>query len=60
MKITEIIKSLQRTLEEYGDIDVIVDEYIGGNYALMDASPEVENVGSSETRVVVIRGRGDY
>lgn len=60
MNISQLIERLKTELATHGDLDVVTDDYNGGDYELRDADPVVSKVQNSETLVVVMRGRGIY
>jgi hypothetical protein len=53
MNISELIKQLEGMRSEHGDLDVVVDEYVGGDYALCDVVNTVDTF-SGDVMVVVL------
>lgn len=61
MNITETIKKLEQIRSESGDLEVLTDDYIGGNDELHYAEPRVVTEDNRAfCPVVVMRGEGRY
>lgn len=61
MNITETIKKLEQIRSESGDIEVLTDDYAGGDDVLHYAEPRVVTDDSRAfSPVVVMRGEGRY
>lgn len=61
MTISKLVEKLNAIQAARGDLEVVTDDYAGGDYELNDAEPEIrENDNRAFRPVVVIRASGRY